>query len=232
MDYLTRSTKGPLMATITLDPRLSSPIATRSGVARLLEMRPEKLSSWSKGLDGRAPLVHTVRGYGRFTVPLVGIAEAAALDALRAYGLSMQQIRKAAEFVREEFGNEYAVASPQLLTDGAEMFVEDTDGIYRLRDRQVAIREVIERHLRPIEVGPDGIPEAFVVERFTSSRVTIDPRFNAGQMSFVRSRVPLFTVADALAAGDRIDEVAGDFGLSVEEVADVNEHRDWLAHVS
>ncbi len=145
-------------------PRISSAIASRSEVANLVRVRPERLTSWAHPpTNGRAPpLVHTARSHGRFSIPLVGgIAEAASLNALRQGGMSMQQARSAAEYVRREYGDEYAMASPKLFTDGTDAFFEDNEGgLVRLRDRQGAWREVLNQHLRPLIIGPDGFVEA------------------------------------------------------------------------
>ena len=143
--------------------------------------------------------------------------------------MSMQQARKAADFIRDTYGDEYAMASKRLLTDGTDAFIEDEYGIARLKDGQGAWREVLREHLRPLIMGPDGFVEAFRVEQFTNSDVTIDPRFNAGRMSFTRNRVPVFTVAGALEAGEELGHVADDFGLTIEEANDVARLSGWLA---
>lgn len=211
------------------DIRTSSPIATRGEVATLLDVRPSRISGWSVGTPSRSPLVHTVPAtYGRLTVPLVGIAEASALTALVSGGMSFPEVRRAVDFIRREEGEEYALASPRLLTDGTEAFLHDNEGLRRLRDRQGAFVEVLRAHLQPLLIGSDGFVEAFAIERF-KTQVTIDPRYNAGQMSFTRNRVPLFAVAGALRGGERPTDVASDFGLKDEEVADVAHNIEWLA---
>lgn len=219
------------MTTTLDDPRLHSAIATRSEVAHLLSIRPSKLSGWTAGTVDLPPMVHTIRGQGRFTVPLVGIAEAASLEALRAGGMSMQEARRATYFIRER-GDEYALASPKFFTDGTDAFIRDNEGLMRLRDRQGAWQEVLANHLRPLVIGPDGLVEAFRVLQFTSADVTVDPRFNAGRMSFVDSRMPVFIIAGALEAGEKIERVADDFGLEPELVAEVDSLRGWLAEVA
>lgn len=217
---------------VATDPRVASAIATRGEVANLLHVLPSKLSAWSRPRGSKPPLVHTVRGGGRFTVPLVGIAEAASLEALRSGGMSMHEAWKAADFIRREYDDDYALASPMLFTDGTEAFIDDSQGLMRLRDRQGAIREVIAEHLRPLILGPDGFVEAFRVERFMQADVTIDPRYNAGRMSFTRNRVPVFAVAGALEAGESASAVAIDYDLTEPEVAEVDHLRDWLALVT
>jgi uncharacterized protein (DUF433 family) len=146
--------------------------------------------------------------------------------------MSVQQARKAADFIRDAYNDEYAIASPRLFTDGTDAFVEDSHGLVRIRDGQGAWREVLDEHLRPLIIGEDGFVEAFRVEQFGASEVTIDPRYNAGRMSFTRNRVPVFAVAGALTAGETADAVASDFGLEHAEVGDVIRLLDWLAHVT
>lgn len=221
------------MATVALpDIRTTSPIATRSEVAHLVHVRPERITAWANPRNRKPPLVHTVRGAGRFTVPLVGIAEVASLNALRSGGMPMDEVRRACDFIRREYDDEYALASPKLFTDGTEAFFEDTHGLARVKDRQGAIREVLADHLRPLVIGEDGFIEAFRVEQFAPFDVTVDPRFNAGRMSFVRNRVPLFAVAGALEAGEKLDDVASDYGLSRQEVSVVADRLEWLAKVT
>lgn len=221
---------GETMLALKDDIRTSSPIATRSEVARLLDLRPSRISGWTIGSSKRPPLVHTAPGgYGRLTVPLVGIAEASALTALIEGGMSFPEVRRAVDFIRREEGEEFALASPRLLTDGTEAFLQDGEGLRRLRDRQGAFSEVLRAHLQPLVIGADGFVEAFKVERYQAGEVTIDPRYNAGQMSFTRNRVPLFAVAGALRAGERPRDAARDFGLSDEEVAEVARDVEWLA---
>lgn len=221
------------MPTSTMtDIRTSSAIATRTEVANLVHVRPDRITDWSRSLDGRPPLVHTIRTGGRFTVPLVGIAETASISALRAAGMSMAEARRAGDFIRREYADEYAMASPRLFTDGTHAFFEDQYGLARVDDRQGAMREVIADHLRPLIIGPDGMVEAFRVEEFTASDVTIDPRYNAGRMSFTRNRVPVFAVAGALQAGEKPDDVASDYGLTRDEAADVARLLSWLDTVT
>jgi uncharacterized protein (DUF433 family) len=139
----------------------------------------------------------------------------------------MQEIRGTAEYIRAEHDDMFALASPKFVTDGTDAFVHDHLGLTRMKDRQMAIRETVADHLRPLVIGDDGFVQAFTVERFAFP-VTVDPRYNAGQMSFVRNRVPLFAIAGQLAAGEAVPLLMSDFGLTAEEVLDVQKHLEWI----
>ena len=136
----------------------TKPILTARETARYLGMPESTLDVWL--LDrGKAPLVHAVtperRGWPR--VPFVGVIEAYVLRALRDLQLPMDEIRKAAELVREEFDDPYALAHRRIVTDGVALFVRMADESYvHARDRQIAISDVLEEHLRRIDWGSDG----------------------------------------------------------------------------
>ena len=89
----------------------AKPILTARETARYLGMPESTLDVWL--LDrGQEALVHAVeperRGWPR--VPFVGVIEAYVLRALRDLKLPMDEIRKAAELVRHEFDDPYALA--------------------------------------------------------------------------------------------------------------------------
>ena len=112
---------------------------------------------------GREPLVHAVRpeerGWTR--LPFVGVIEAYVLRALRDFGLPMEDIRKAAELVREEFDDPYALAFRRIVTDGVALFVRGRRVLVHARDRQLGIPQILEAHLKNIEwkraTPPDSI---------------------------------------------------------------------------
>ena len=93
------------------------------------------------------------RGWPR--VPFVGVIEAYVLRALRDLKLPMDEIRKAAELVRQEFDDPYALAHRRIVTDGVALFVRMADESYvHARDRQIAISHVLEEHLSTSNGAP------------------------------------------------------------------------------
>lgn len=217
------------------DVRAASGICTPAAVAELAKMPAPTLRSWMRPAGRRPVMVHTVptmrRGWP--SVPLVGLAEASALRALRST-LSMQRVTAAAEYIRDRFGDEFALANPKLVTDGSAAFLHDeaTDEVTRIPDGQGALTEVFREHLRPLLPGDDGYVAQFHVRRFQSSQVVIDPTMNAGRMYFTRTGVPLFVVAGALRAGERPALIADDFGLTWDEVTEVESNLGWLEAVA
>lgn len=215
------------------DLRASAPILTFREASRLIGMQsPDKLRLWTRASGDRPPLVHShkARRKGWPTLPLVGLAEGFSLNALRGMGMSMQQARVAARYIREESGDQFAMANPKFVTDGTDAFVQTDDELMRIRDRQGAFKEVLKDHLSPLTFGSDGYVEQFVVDE--NPRIVIDPRYNGGRPSFADTMVPVFPILGALQAGDSQSSVASDFDLDPDFVRYVDERRERFALIA
>lgn len=218
-----------------VDVRFTSGICTPRQVAELVEMPPATLYSWANQRGKRPPVVHRVpvkvRGYA--SIPLAGLAEASTLRALRQMHLPMRKMVEAADWYRTQYDDDYALASPRIVTDGIDLFVEESGGeLHRAGDGQRPFREIIEAYLRPIVMDPDGYARAYKVELAPGIEAEIDPRFNSGRISLRRNRMPLFAVLGSLQAGDPATVVAHEYDLSVQEVRVVGGHARWLEKVA
>ena len=89
----------------------------------------------------------------------------------------MDEIRKAAELVRQEFDDPFALAHRRVVTDGVALFVKMADESYvHARDRQIAISNVLKEHLKHIDWGRDGNAKRLHLRDFPSAAdVVIDP---------------------------------------------------------
>jgi uncharacterized protein (DUF433 family) len=201
-----------------------TPILTARETARYLRMPESTLDVWLRAESG-APLVHAVtparRGWPR--VPFVGVVEAYVLRCLRDLGLSMAQIRIAAELVRDEFGNEYALASKRVVTDGVTLFVTFADEVYvRARDRQQTVPDLLRDSLKSIEWDDDGNAARLQLRQFpATASVIIDPRFGWGSPVLARNKVRVDDVIGLWRAGESMKVVAEEYDLPVEVVEDV-----------
>jgi uncharacterized protein (DUF433 family) len=201
-----------------------TPILTARETARYLGMPESTLDVWL--LDrARSPLVHAVtperRGWPR--VPFVGVIEAYVLRALRDLNLSMHDVRKAAELVREEFDDPYALAHRRIVTDGVDVFVKVADESYvHARHRQLAIAEVFEHHLKQIEWAPNGNAKRLHLRNFPSAAdVIIDPRFGWGAPVLAQSKVKVEDLVGLWRSGERLTMIADEYDLTVDVVEDV-----------
>lgn len=211
------------------EARFTSPICTVREAAELVGMPVATLQSWAGQRRSRPQVVAHIQPHRRGwpSVPLVGVVEAATLRAL-ALNLKPSEIAAVATWMREQYSDPHPFANRRLMSDGAFAYVEeDSELLYRVRTSQHVIRESIATQLRPVEFADDNYPLAFRVDRLPG--VLIDPRFNAGRMAFARNRVPVFAVVGSLQAGEPADEVADSYRLTRDEVAQVEQHLEWLA---
>ena len=213
------------------EPRFVTPICTVQNVADIVEMPLDTVKNWAgqrhsrRQMFTRTPQAH--RGWP--SVPLVGLVEANTLRTLREM-LAPSEVEAAASWIRRRDNAPYALANRRLVTDGAYAYVQENPGeLYRVKTQQYAFVEVLERHLRPLIFEQDDYPVAFEVR---IPGVVIDPRYNAGRMSFKRNRIHVFAVLGSLRGGDSVDEVMQQYGLTLQEVAAVDEHREWAAQAA
>lgn len=216
------------MAVDFSEPRFVVPICTVQDVAHLVGMPLDTVKSWAGQRHSRRQMfTRTSQGHrGWPSVPLVGLVEANTLRTLREM-LAPSEVEAAATWIRQHNNAPYALANRRLVTDGAYAYVqENRSELYRVKTQQYAFVEVLEEHLRPLIFEHDDYPVAFEVR---IPGVVIDPRYNAGRMSFKRNRVPVFAVIGSLQGGDSVDEVMQQYGLTLQEVAAVDEHRLWAS---
>lgn len=202
----------------------TTPLLTAREAARYLKMPESTLDAWL--VDGARPsLVHAVRperrGWPR--VPFVGIIEAYVLRTLRELGFSMPEIRRAADLVRSEFDDPYALASERIASDGVGLFVRVADeSVVHARDRQGAFSEVIAEYLTYITWDSDGSPARLRLPQYPAqAEVVIDPRFGWGAPVLAKSKVPVDSLVSLWRTGESISLVAEEFDLPANVVEDV-----------
>lgn len=202
----------------------TTPLLTAREAARSLRIPESTLDDWLAD-ERQEPLVHSVpperRGWPR--MPFVGIVEAYVLRSLRELGFTKADIRRAADLVRDEFNDPYALAKERIATDGVGLFVRIADdSLVHARDRQVAIREVISDYLRYIAWDNHGNPSQLRLSQFPlEAEVIIDPRFGWGAPVLARSKVPVEALVSLWRNGESISAVSQEYGLPPDVVENV-----------
>jgi uncharacterized protein (DUF433 family) len=211
--------------------------------AGYLAVPPSTLTTWAYGYerhqagerDFRAdPVVTAVRPERRNgpAMPFIGLAEAYALAAFRSAGVPMQRIRPAIDVLARELGVAHALASQRLYTDGAEVLYdyaelvadtpegESTRELVVVRNNQRVFSEVVDLYLRRIDFGPDGYAQLIRLPQYKVAEVTVDPDHAFGRPRFTQGGASVNDVIDLFRAGEPVDSVAEEFGLSRDEVED------------
>lgn len=212
--------------------------------AAYLAVPSSTLTSWAYGYErhtrgggsARAmPVITAVRPARRdeAAMPFIGLAEAYALAAFRKAGVPMQRIRPAIDALATELGLEHALASRRLYTDGAEVLydyaqhVGDTpegDSARELvvvRNNQRVFTEVVDQYLSRVDFAGDGYARLIRLPQYRVAEVTVDPDHAFGRPRMARGGAEVDNVIDLFLAGEPVDAVAAEFGLSRAEVEDV-----------
>lgn len=227
---------------MTVD-RFATPLYGLGEAAGYLAVPPSTLVTWAYGYERRragagavvgAPVITAIRPARRHeaAVPFIGLAEAYALAAFRQAGVPMQRIRPAIDVLHRELGLDYALASRRLYSDGAEIlydYAQHADGtpegesareLVVVRNSQRVFAEVVASYLRRVEFAPDGYAQVIHLPQYRVAAVTVDPDHGFGRPRFARGGAGVDDVIDLFLAGEPVDAVAAEFGLSRDEVED------------
>jgi uncharacterized protein (DUF433 family) len=219
-----------LPALRTLDPR-EMPAYRVSEVAHYLRMPKATVRAWAVG-QGRFDAVLTLEP--REGVPLlsfVNLIEVHVLDALRReHDIPLQKGRRVLRLLSQLFPHTtHPLADQDLLTDGSEVFVEHLGKLVSAsHGGQIAIRELLEAHLRRVERDPMG--RASRLYPFTRKRadrqsllaepkfVMIDPEVQFGRPVLTGTGIPTLVIADRYKAGESISDLARDYNRPPKEI--------------
>ena len=212
----------------------TSAILTQADVAFLAGLAAKTVRNWSKPGSKRGPIITQARrGYGRTppTVPLVGLSEAVVAKELRGNGIGPHKV--AAIVTEARTADPLAFARP-FYTDGTDLFHLLNQELERVKDGQLALREVFADYLHKVNFDHDGVMESFTIvgDDESPAKIVIDPRFSAGRPIIERTATPVFAILDEISGGDDWSWIAEDFRLQISEVRYVADHRDLLAPVA
>lgn len=203
----------------------TTPLLTARDAARHLKMPESTLDAWIAAPSSGEPLIHAVtperRGWPR--LPFIAIIEAYVLRALRDQGAPMAEIRAAAEAVRHDFKDRYALASKKIATAGVDLFVELVDeSLLHVKTNQLTLRETVADHLRFITWDDAGKPQQLRLRQYPeSAQVIIDPRFGWGAPVLASTKVPVEAIVSLWRAGEPMNDVAEEFDLPIDVIEDV-----------
>lgn len=205
------------------DVRFSAGILNMADAARFLGIANQTFHRWAKGYERGLPLLHTVEAASRkANISFIALTEAFVLDALRDAGVHVRKIRPAIEQLQKEFGREYVLTAPNLATDGIDVLwdfskTEAGAGLIEGRSGQNVIREIVADYLQYITFDEEN-PTRLQLRRWEPSKVIVDPFKGFGQPRFGVSGARLADVAAMLKAGEEVEDVADEFGVSLDDV--------------
>lgn len=214
------------VAAVAKDARFDVPLFTIDEGARHLGMPASTLRDWTRRIAGPAPLVHRVQPSSprAASLPFIGAVEAHMLRGFKELGLTPGELRTSVTRLRSVTGDEYALATKRVATDGVSLLVDMAPALAdpqweRARDGQGAISEVIKNYLKFVTwQSSDRYPLRLTLKAYQGADVIIDPRFAFGQPVLEREKIRVEDILDAFWAGESYLTIAGEFGVSPDAV--------------
>ena len=165
----------------------------------------------------------------------VNLVEAHVLDAIRrAHGVALWRVRKAIDYLKKQLGSSHPLAEQRFVTDKVDLFVEMFGQLVNIsQEGQLAMKELIETHLRRIERDTSGLP--IRLYPFTRERkpdepkiIVIDPNVSFGRPALAGTGIATAIIAQRYKAGETIEELAEDYGRSKSEIEEAIRCELWL----
>lgn len=140
------------------------------------------------------------------------------------HDVSLRALRKALDFAERELQIERLLLRKELCTDAGQLFLDRYGELIDLSaSGQLVIRRLLEQHLRrvewdewkfPVRLYPflsAGVP--------TEARpIAIDPGISFGRPVVARLGISTAVLAERIDAGESLEALAEDYGLSLGEV--------------
>lgn len=224
------------MGSIATDDIRAMPCYSFPEAAHYLRIPVTTLRSWVRGRK------YPTSGGDQFFRPVIelpdesqnllsfiNLVEIHVLDAIRRdHRISLNKVRIAIDFIKEELTSDHPLAYHKLETDGLDLFVEEYGQLINVSQAgQLALRNLLQAHLRRIERDSAGY--ALRLYPFTRKRlqlieepkaIVIDPRISFGRPVLAGTGIPTAIIAERYKAGEAIGALADDYGrptLEIEE---------------
>jgi uncharacterized protein (DUF433 family) len=218
------------------------PAYTLAGAARLIGSNPSTLRVWFRGRRPyqstaryqRAvkPVLHTESGNGE-PLSFIDVIEAHVLHTIRrGYGIPLKKVRKAIAYLEEMKGDLLFLASQDFYHDHRDVFLEIGPHLISLSESgQVVDKGVIEEGLEQLTYGSDGYAGQYfpTINGHHQKDFAINPAINFGRLSIARLGVDTNAVATRFVAGEKISNIAEDYGATPDEVEDAIRWHERLA---
>jgi uncharacterized protein (DUF433 family) len=214
------------------DPR-NLPVYSVTDAARYLTIPVGTLKPW---LSGRS---YPTEGGKRYLLPLIqrpipnqpqlsftNLVEAHVLRVIRQqHGIPLYKVRKALDYLEEQFGLPHPLANVNFKTDGVNLFIEQVGKLINVsQDGQLAMEKTLAHLLKRIEWDAQGIAtRLFPLTRGENvpdspKVLVIDTRVAFGRPVLVGTGIPTAVMAGRYKAGESMDDLAEDYGCERYQV--------------
>ncbi|OLE97281.1 MAG: hypothetical protein AUG75_10170 [Cyanobacteria bacterium 13_1_20CM_4_61_6] len=155
----------------------------------------------------------------------INLIEAHVLGAIRRkHRVNMPAVRRSVDFLKNKLGSAHPLADDKFETDGIDLFISHYGQFISVsQGGQLAVRELLQAHLRRIEWDPKGMPiRLYPFTRMDEieqpKNIVIDPFISFGRAVITGTGVTTEVVAERFKAGESADELASDYGCEREKI--------------
>lgn len=218
------------------------PAYTLAGAARLIGARPSTLQIWFRGRHAyeskgrKQPAVTRVLQTDagpREPLSFIDVVAAHVVHTIRkGYKLPLKNVRKAVSYIEDMKGDLMFLASKDFYYDYKNLFLQIGPLLVSLSEGgQVVEKQIIKDGLKQIAYDDDGYAGKFfpTANGQLQKQFAINPAINFGRLSIARLGVDTNAVADRFVAGEKIIDIAKDYGATADEVEDAIRWHDRLA---
>ena len=156
----------------------------------------------------------------------INLVECHVLAAIRKeHHVTLPKVRTALDYVVEHYQTQHPLAYQVFQTNGVDLFVEKFGQLINVnRSGQLAMRHLLEAHLKRIEHDPQGLAlrlYPFLTRTHDDEApkvIVIDPRISFGRAVLAGTSIPTAMLAERWKAGDSIEELAEDYGRDKRDI--------------
>jgi uncharacterized protein (DUF433 family) len=200
--------------------------------AHYLRIPSATLRSWAVGMSyGSDPerkfFKPVIQPAAKSPVALsfINLIEAHVLGAIRRkHRVNMPAVRRSVDFLKNKLGSAHPLSDHKFETNGIDLFISHYGQFISVsQGGQLAVRELLQAHLRRIERDDQGIPiRLYPFTRPGSAdepkNIVIDPFISFGRAVITGTGVTTVLVAERFKAGESADELASDYGCDREKI--------------
>jgi uncharacterized protein (DUF433 family) len=222
------------------DPR-QIPAYTLFDAARYLHIPERTIRNWAygylyatktRGRQHTAPLIEPESGAAH-DFSFFNLVELHVLAALRReHRVHMANIRAAIDYLKRQSGSPRPLIHEEMVTDGTDIFVSKLGSLINVSQHgQLAMKALLQEYLKRVDRDAHGV----AVRLFPFTRpqtapgdprvilaqprvIAIDPAVAFGRPVISGSRVPTAEIFERFIAGESPEQIAADFGRTVDEV--------------
>jgi len=200
-----------------------TPAYTISEAAGYLRLPKSTLRAWLLGQQHFRSVIEIADRRDK-RLSFIDLVEAFVLAGIRReHSIPLPKVRKAVEYLRRTFHTRRPLAEENFETDGVDLFVEKFGALIgATQEGQLQMREIIRDRLKRVLRDPQGVPEKIVPfpvrEAAAKGDVVIDPRLSFGRPVLDGYGLRTAIVAERFQAGEKIEELARDYGVPSEAI--------------